>query len=242
MAQANQTTVMIVDDQPFVRQMMGKALGGSYQVIESTDGMAAINLIRDRASRQPAAKIDCIVSDINMLPMNGLEFVKAIRAGLAPIARDTPILMLTGHAEKPFIATAIALDVGGFLVKPVSAAVFRERVERAIGAPIIVKSVADYATLIIPELDAKDLWSSSAVLSRPVAPVRAGDLAGGNQLPKPVPLSDMKVGDRLAEDLLTDEGVLVVPIGSRVTASLLSAVKDLAEIVKLPAQVALFSS
>jgi CheY-like chemotaxis protein len=110
-----QRTVLIVDDQAFVRQMMRRALVGmgTYQILEASDGLDAIRLMRELASntgslgagtdlmakpQEGAAKIDCIVSDINMLPMNGLEFVKAIRVGLAPIPRNTPVIMLTGRS------------------------------------------------------------------------------------------------------------------------------------------------
>ena len=41
------------------------------------------------------AQIDCIVADINMLPMNGLEFVKAVRIGLGSVARDIPVIVGT---------------------------------------------------------------------------------------------------------------------------------------------------
>jgi hypothetical protein len=92
----------------------------------------------------------------------------------------------------------------------------------------------------VPEFDAKDLWSSAAAMGRAAAPIRAGDLAGGRQLPKRMDILDLKVGSRLAEDLRTDEGVLVAPAGSKVSPSLVVAIKDLSEIVTLRSRVAVF--
>ena len=250
--------VLIVDDQAFLRKTMAKALtnDGAYRVLEASDGVAAIDLMRDATTKlgaaagtdlmdsQPAAgaEIDCIVSDINMLPMNGLEFVKAIRIGLGSVAREIPVIMLTGHAEKHFLAAAIALDVSGFLVKPISGIVFRERIERAIATPIALKPPGDYATLIVPDVDITDRWASDAAAAGNVRPVRAADLAGRNSehAPHMVALADLKTGDRLSEDLLTDEGVMVVPKGTRVAPALMAALKDLSEIVTLQPQVAVF--
>ncbi len=245
-------TVLIVDDQAFVRQMMRRALTGlgEYQILEAADGLEAIKLMGNIQAKSGSAaqsasgtKIDCIVSDINMLPMNGLEFLKAIRVGLAPIPRNTPVVMLTGHAEKHFIATAIALDANGFLVKPVSANVFQTRIERAIASPTEPKAAADYALLIVPDIEATDLWSSTASAKQSnVAPVRASDLAGTGhgQLPISVAPVDLRIGDRLAEDLLTDEGILVVPGASRVAASLIAAINDLSEVVKLQPSITVY--
>ena len=251
-------TVLIVDDQAFLRKTMAKALTthGAYQVLEASDGMAAIELMRDAATKvggaagtdlmesqaTAGAQIDCIVSDINMLPMNGLEFVKAVRIGLGSVAREIPVIVLTGHAEKHFLAAAIALDVSGFLVKPISGVVFRDRIERAISTPITLKAAGDYATLIVPDVDITDRWASDAAAAGNAKPVRAADLAGrtGEHAPHVVMLADLRTGDRLSEDLLTDEGVMVVPKGTRVAPALMAALKDLSEIVTLLPKVAVF--
>jgi CheY-like chemotaxis protein len=242
-----QKTVLIVDDQKFVRQVVGAALRGTYRVLEAEDGMAAVRVMGETAAslkppaagtdlmaaEQHKATIDCIISDINMLPMNGLEFLKAIRLGLTPIRRDTPVIMLTGHAEKQFLATAVALDANGFVVKPVSAKVLQERIERATAERHVVKPAAEYAPLIIPDIEAQDLWSSSATAKRATPPIHASDLAGGQHVAQAVPIADLQVGDRLAEDISTEDGVMVVPGGSLVTTSLRAALKDLSEIVTL---------
>jgi hypothetical protein len=151
--------------------------------------------------------------------------------------------MLTGHAEKHFLAAAIALDANGFLVKPVSASVFHEKIGRAITAPAPSRPATEYAMLIVPDIETKDLWSSTAAMKKPdTAPVRAADLAGQGrkQLPLAVAPSDLQIGDRLAEDLFTDEGILVVPNGSLVAQALIVAIQDLSEVVTLQPQVSVF--
>jgi CheY-like chemotaxis protein len=252
---APRKTVLIVDDQDFIRETMEASLiaTGGYRVLQAGDGMEAIELIHDAATRigatgvdlmAPASdtgpRIDCIVSDINMQPMNGLEFVKAIRVGLTPMPRQTPVILLTGYAEKHFLSTAVALDVSGFLVKPISGAVFRERIERAISTPIAPKPQSDYATLIVPDVSAMDFVASATTPVRRTANMRAGDLAAHLDKARPHPVAplELRVGDRLSEDLVTDEGVVVVPAGTKMVMTLIAAVKDLSEIVTLADKVA----
>jgi two-component system, chemotaxis family, chemotaxis protein CheY len=246
-------TILIVDDQRFVREIVGKGLPAArgYRVLEAADGTEAIRLMGNAApaplgsaeagvsptAETPAATIDCIISDIYMLPMNGLEFLKAIRVGLTPVRRDMPVIMLTGHAEMRFVATAMALDVSGFIAKPVSANSLRDRIERAVTSHHTIKPATDYAALIVPDIEAQELWSGAAAAGLPDPPVHASDLAGGQHLPRAVPLSELEVGDRLAEDLSTEEGVPVVPSRARLTATLIFAIKDMAEIVTLKPQV-----
>jgi CheY-like chemotaxis protein len=232
--------------------MMRRSLAGAYRILEAGDGMDAIRVMRDiepdtgsfgggtglAESREPDGRIDCIVSDINMRPMNGLEFVRTIRAGGAAVSRDIPVIMLTSHTEKHLLATSIALDTNGYLIKPSSAKAVIERIEQVAGMPGPVKPESDYAALAIPELGASDLWSVSVALSHAMPPVSAADLAGGRVVR--VKPSELKIDDRLAENLCTEDGVLVVPGLSRVTPALIAAIRDLSQHVTLQAQVAVF--
>jgi CheY-like chemotaxis protein len=242
----NRKTVLIVDDQAFIRQAMAKALtaDGTHAAVQAVDGLAAIALMRNVASNvadaagtdlierhtAPRPKIDCIVADINMLPMNGLEYVKAVRVGLAGVPRDTPVIMFTGHAERHFLAAALALDVSGFLVKPVSGKLFRERIERVTETQVTVKTPAEYARLEMPDVATAVQWQSGA----PLAP-RGSDLIrqGTWSLPRNVSPLALEVGTVLSEDLLTQDGTLVVPSGTRIVPALITAIRDLAEIVEL---------
>jgi CheY-like chemotaxis protein len=244
----NRKTVLIVDDQAFIRQAVAKALtaDGPHVAIQAVDGLAAIALMRNVESNvadaagtdlidrnaAPRPKVDCIVADINMLPMNGLEYVKAVRVGLAGVPRDTPVIMFTGHAERHFLAAAIALDVSGFLVKPVSGKLFRERIERVTEVQVTVKTPAEYARLAIPDVATAVQWQSGAP---PAGAARGSDLIrhGTGKMPRNVSPLALEVGHRLSEDLLTRDGMLVVPGGTRIVPALIMAIRDLAEIVEL---------
>jgi DNA-binding NarL/FixJ family response regulator len=68
-----------------------------------------------------------------------------IRTGAqAGIPRDQRFILLTGHGEAEVVRTAMALDVTGYMVKPVSLKNLVQSVERALAKTIAIKPVAAY--------------------------------------------------------------------------------------------------
>ncbi len=59
---------------------------------------------------------DLIVTDLNMPVMDGLTFIRSARA--TPVARYTPILMLTTESKPEKKAEAKAAGATGWIVKP----------------------------------------------------------------------------------------------------------------------------
>ena len=60
-----------------------------------------------------------IITDLNMPYMDGIEFVKSVRAD--PARAEIPILMVTTEADPEERERAMSVGVNGYLVKPVTA-------------------------------------------------------------------------------------------------------------------------
>ena len=73
-------------------------------------------------------KIDLIISDWNMPKMTGIELLKTIRAD-AKYGR-IPVLMVTAEAEKEYILQAIQAGVNNYIVKPFTAEILKEKLEK----------------------------------------------------------------------------------------------------------------
>lgn len=103
-------TIMIVDDSASLRQVVSIALrGAGYEAIEARDG-------QDALSKLNGQKVHLIVSDVNMPNMDGISFVKAVKA--LPAYRFTPIVMLTTESQAEKKAQAQAAGAKAWVLKP----------------------------------------------------------------------------------------------------------------------------
>jgi two-component system chemotaxis response regulator CheY len=67
-----------------------------------------------------------------MTPMNGLEVVERIRGHADAQIRATPIIMLTANGKEGTILKARKFGIAGYILKPISAKLLRERIEAVI--------------------------------------------------------------------------------------------------------------
>ena len=89
------------------------------------DGIEGLEALRD--GKVPRGK-RLVLLDLNMPRMNGIEFLRELRAD--PELRSTPVVVLTASNEERDKIDAFNLNVAGYLLKPVA---FHECVE-VIGA------------------------------------------------------------------------------------------------------------
>jgi two-component system, chemotaxis family, chemotaxis protein CheY len=112
-------TILIVDDSSSVRQVLGLTLrGAGYEVIEGCDGQDGLAKLRGQ-------KVHLIVSDVNMPVMDGIEFVRQVKA--LQNYRFTPIIMLEEKKREGQAAGAKA-----WVVKPFRPEVLLNAVQKLI--------------------------------------------------------------------------------------------------------------
>jgi two-component system OmpR family response regulator len=102
-------TVLVVDDDPHIRQLLVFALEkAGLSAREAEDGEAALASVT-------AAVPDLVVLDINMPKLDGLEVCRRLRATV-----DLPILFLSSRDDE--IDRVLGIELGGddYVVKPFS--------------------------------------------------------------------------------------------------------------------------
>lgn len=102
-------TVLVVDDDPHIRQLLVFALQkAGLSTREAGDGEAALAAVAD-------ARPDLVVLDINMPKLDGLEVCRRLRA-----QGDLPILFLSSRDDE--IDRVLGIELGGddYVVKPFS--------------------------------------------------------------------------------------------------------------------------
>ncbi len=123
--------ILIVDDEPNVRLMLETTLASvGYEVIEASDGQAALELLRD-----PSHDFDLILLDLQMPRMDGMELLRRLRAS----GNIVPVVILTAHGSIPEAVAAMKLGAIDFLTKPITPDALRrvvaEVIERHAAAP-----------------------------------------------------------------------------------------------------------
>jgi two-component system chemotaxis response regulator CheY len=71
---------------------------------------------------------DFVVTDWNMPGMSGFDLLKAVRADEK--LKTLPVLMVTAEAKRDQIIAAAQAGVNGYIVKPFTAAVLKEKIDR----------------------------------------------------------------------------------------------------------------
>jgi two-component system chemotaxis response regulator CheY len=110
-------TCLVVDDSRVVRKVVRRILEGTgFGVLEAEDGALALTACR---AKMP----DAILLDWNMPVMNGIEFLRALRAEFGP--DKPPVLFCTTESEMRFVEEAIEAGAQEFIMKPFDAEILK---------------------------------------------------------------------------------------------------------------------
>lgn len=115
--------ILIVDDFSTMRRIIKNLLRdlGFTNTQEADDGMTALPMLR-------AGDFDFLVTDWNMPGMTGIELLKQVRADAKLV--NLPVLMVTAEAKRDQIVEAAQAGVNGYVVKPFTAQVLKEKIEK----------------------------------------------------------------------------------------------------------------
>ncbi len=126
MAADTEMTIITIDDFSTMRRIVKNLLKqlGFSNILEADDGTTGLEAIRSQ-------KVDFIISDWNMPKMTGLELLKTVRSD--PALKEIPFLMVTAEAEKENIIQAVQAGVSNYVVKPFTAEVLKQKIEKIFG-------------------------------------------------------------------------------------------------------------
>ncbi|HUF71765.1 MAG TPA: response regulator transcription factor [Gammaproteobacteria bacterium] len=123
-SEKEQGIVYVVDDDRGVRDSLNLLLGSAGIVSEAFESAAAF-LAGFRPDR-----IGCLVADIRMPGMSGLELQQELNARKVEI----PIVFITGHGDVPMAVNAMKAGAVDFLTKPFRNRDLLDRIEAALGS------------------------------------------------------------------------------------------------------------
>ena len=119
--------ILVVDDFSTMRRIIKGLLHdlGYSKVSEADDGLTALPMLK-------SGNFDFLITDWNMPGMPGVELLRLVRADekLAKL----PVLMLTAESKREQIIEAAQAGVSGYVIKPFTAAILKEKIDKIFAA------------------------------------------------------------------------------------------------------------
>jgi two-component system OmpR family response regulator len=107
---SQQPKVLVIDDEPGVRDLISEALSLSeITAVQAVDGLEALSFLRRE-------RFDLLILDINMPKLDGLALLEKLRTE----GMSVPVLMLSARADKSDINQGLRIGADDYLTKPFS--------------------------------------------------------------------------------------------------------------------------
>lgn len=115
-------TIFIIDDDPSVLRGLTRLLKSSGYAVEASSSA------REFLAAPPAGRPGCVIVDLRMPDMGGLELQQALAAS----GVDLPLIFISGDPDVPATIQALKAGALDFLIKPFEERELLEAVESAL--------------------------------------------------------------------------------------------------------------
>ncbi|MDR2693683.1 MAG: response regulator [Chitinispirillales bacterium] len=114
--------MLLVDDSVTMRRIQKTQINslGITDILEAGDGQEALGKLK---SNMP---IDMVLLDWNMPIMDGMAFLKTVRADAA--FKDVKVIMCTSESEKSKVVEALKSGANNYIVKPFTPEALKEKI------------------------------------------------------------------------------------------------------------------
>jgi signal transduction histidine kinase len=128
-------TILIVDNEPVIRELCSKVLT-DYNVVEASDGEQALRIFMEGG-------IDVILTDVRMPKLDGLELLSRLKEQEPTVV----VIMMTGYADKELILKALKADADDFIIKPPNLLQLKSMVHKALVKKALKEEIASLKRL-----------------------------------------------------------------------------------------------
>lgn len=143
-----QASVLIVDDEPSVRQTLSEWMRKkNFHVFEAEGGRQAMEMIqRDDP--------DIVISDVVMPGMDGIQLLKEAKA----VKADTPFLMISGYPSRSTAVDIMKYGASDYLPKPFTPEELVNRVSRTLRLKALCKPLDPARGIILGVVISTTMW------------------------------------------------------------------------------------
>jgi two-component system chemotaxis response regulator CheY len=113
---------LVIDDSKPIRTVLRKQLRQlGFDVTEAEDGLQGLARLKNMN------QVDLVLVDWNMPEMDGIAFVRAVRADSD--YATLPLMMVTTNVELSEVSRALEAGVNEYIMKPFTVEILREKLE-----------------------------------------------------------------------------------------------------------------
>lgn len=118
---------LVIDDSRAIRTILTRTLNGlGYEVSQAGNGAEGLNVLTSCP-----VEVGLVLVDWNMPEMNGLEFLRRVRADMR--FNDVKVMMVTTETEVSQMVTALEAGANEYVMKPFTKEIIEDKL-RMIGA------------------------------------------------------------------------------------------------------------
>ena len=222
LATLSHMTVLLVDDQRFVRSIVRSMLSSveGLVILEAESGKRALEILA-------ADHVDIVVMDINMPDLNGLQARKAIRTSTGGVRPLIPVVMLTSLNDMAVVRSCGELDCQGFLLKPVSKTDLISKLARALEREWTLREPGHYWGTEVPAIIPVD--DSGVPGTSPGSPDSNTEPRPGHEFVT-VDFDGLKPNDILVRDMRMKNGSTMANAGTALSKLMIDRLQDLRKV------------
>ncbi|MGQ9681988.1 MAG: sigma-54-dependent transcriptional regulator [Anaerolineae bacterium] len=126
-------TVLIVDDDPPIREMLADFLKDEgYEVLAAGDGASALDTLRKAGER-----IDLALLDVRLPDVQGLEILRAV----SDKGMQLPVIVMTAHGTSSTAIHSMQLGARDYVTKPIDLNQLSSTIRRLLGQHALAQQV-----------------------------------------------------------------------------------------------------
>jgi two-component system cell cycle response regulator len=139
-------TILVVDDEPFFRELVKGTIGGNYRIIEGCNGEEAISLARE-------LNPDLIIMDVEMPKLGGIDACRVLKKDFE--TRRIPIILFTSVIDKEQIILGLKAGADDYISKQANLPELEARVDAHLRSSDYYNELQHKDLLLLLELSEK---------------------------------------------------------------------------------------
>lgn len=140
---AKKLTILLIDDDPELIEIIDDVLNEEYEVIKAEEGDHGLRLAKETIP-------DIIISDVNLPSVSGIEICSLLRKN--PLTEHIPILLISSHSEESVKNSAFKMGATDYIEKPFKPDFLKKKVDAILSfKQNLLKNNRENPNIILPD-------------------------------------------------------------------------------------------